>query len=294
MNGRKISLEALEVLDAIERRGSFAAAAESLYRVPSKVTYTVQKLEQDLGVRLFRKEGRRSVLTPAGKLLLEQGRELLEAADRLVENTLQLERGWEPRLRIALDSAVPFEVVAPILGEFCALQPTTDIEIFDEVLGGSWEAITTRRADLAIGAPDEPADRRGLMTAEFQDIEWVFAVAPTHPLASSSQAITAEEQQRHRAVIVRDSSRVGPALSRRVFEKQPRLVVASMQQKIETQVASLGTGFLPRSRITHYLERGDLVELKLVAPVDPTASLLVWREGHQGRALDWFIERLSR
>ena len=50
-----LSLEAFEVLDAIDRRGSFAAAADSLYRVPSAVSYTVQKLEQDLGVVLFKK-----------------------------------------------------------------------------------------------------------------------------------------------------------------------------------------------------------------------------------------------
>ena len=81
-----LSLDALEVLDAIERKGSFAAAANALYRVPSAITYSVQKLEEDLGVVLFRREGRRSILTPAGTVLLEQGRELLAAAERLTEN----------------------------------------------------------------------------------------------------------------------------------------------------------------------------------------------------------------
>ncbi|MDI1230208.1 MAG: LysR family transcriptional regulator [Methylobacter sp.] len=51
-----ITLDALEVLDAIARKGSFAAAANELYRVPSVISYTVQKLEQDLDVVLFRKE----------------------------------------------------------------------------------------------------------------------------------------------------------------------------------------------------------------------------------------------
>ena len=51
-----ITLDALEVLDAIDRKGSFAAAANELFRVPSAISYTVQKLEQDLDVVLFRKE----------------------------------------------------------------------------------------------------------------------------------------------------------------------------------------------------------------------------------------------
>ena len=44
----KLSLEGLQILDAISRRGSFAAAAEELFRVPSTITYAVQKLEEDL------------------------------------------------------------------------------------------------------------------------------------------------------------------------------------------------------------------------------------------------------
>jgi DNA-binding transcriptional LysR family regulator len=66
----KISLDAIETLDAIDRRGSFAAAAEELFRVPSAITYHVQKLEQDMGVALFDRSGHRAELTEAGKELL--------------------------------------------------------------------------------------------------------------------------------------------------------------------------------------------------------------------------------
>ena len=50
----RLTLEGLEVLDAIDRKGSFAAAAAALYRVPSKITYTINKMEDELGVSLFR------------------------------------------------------------------------------------------------------------------------------------------------------------------------------------------------------------------------------------------------
>ena len=65
----KLSLESLEVLDAIARKGSFAAAAESLFRVPSALTYTVRRLEEDLGVSLFNRSGHRAELTEAGVLV---------------------------------------------------------------------------------------------------------------------------------------------------------------------------------------------------------------------------------
>ena len=79
----KLSLEALEVIDAIARKGSFAAAAESLFKVPSALTYTVRKLEEDLGVSLFNRSGHRATLTEAGAELLNEGRNLLNAASEL-------------------------------------------------------------------------------------------------------------------------------------------------------------------------------------------------------------------
>src|SRR5258706_11586381 len=75
----KLSLEALQVLDAIDRKGSFAAAAEELHRVPSAVTYSMRQLESALGVEVFDRGGHRAGLTEAGKALLSQGSELLGA-----------------------------------------------------------------------------------------------------------------------------------------------------------------------------------------------------------------------
>lgn len=72
----KLSFEALEALDAIDRTGTFAEAAELLHRVPSALTYLVQKLESDLGVMLFDRSGRRAKLTHAGRIVVEEGRRL--------------------------------------------------------------------------------------------------------------------------------------------------------------------------------------------------------------------------
>ncbi|HNB90291.1 MAG TPA: LysR family transcriptional regulator, partial [Plasticicumulans sp.] len=70
----RLTLDALAVLDAIARRGSFAAAADELHRVPSAITYTVHKLEQDLDVQVFDRSGHRARLTPVGETLLAEGR----------------------------------------------------------------------------------------------------------------------------------------------------------------------------------------------------------------------------
>ena len=289
----RLTLDALEVLDAIDRKGSFAAAAAALYRVPSAVTYTIHKLEEDLGVILFRKEGRRSVLTSAGKTLLAQGRDLLEAADRLVETTRQVSSGWESCINIAIDSILPFDVVYPALEAFYQLKPDIEINLYEEVLGGTLEAIIAGQADLALGVSELPANTQGLHFRKMMQVEWQFVVSRDHPLTDIDQPLTETDIQAFRAVVVRDSSRQLPPLTRRVYDQQAVLRVATMQQKIDAQVRGLGVGFLPLHLIRKLLNSGDLVALPWAKEIADAPLHLVWKTNNKGKALRWFVDALG-
>src|SRR5438445_7196556 len=99
-----LTLEAILILDTIDRKGSFAAAAAALDRVPSALTYNVRKLEDELDVLLFDRRGHRAKLTPAGLELLQEGRHLLRAAEELEQRVKRTATGWEVELRIVMDN----------------------------------------------------------------------------------------------------------------------------------------------------------------------------------------------
>jgi molybdenum-dependent DNA-binding transcriptional regulator ModE len=108
----RLSLEALQIVDAIDRRGSFSAAGKELHRVPSTISYTVGKLEDDLGVQVFERNGPRVELTRAGRELLKEGRYLLKAAQDLEHRVRRVASGWETELALGIDSmfsAVAFD-----------------------------------------------------------------------------------------------------------------------------------------------------------------------------------------
>jgi DNA-binding transcriptional LysR family regulator len=105
----KITFDLLQILDAIDRHGSFTAAASALHRVPSALSHAVGKLEDELGVTLFERVGRRAVLNEAGRTLLDDGRHLLRAASDLERRVQRIADGWEAELRIALDAIIPSE-----------------------------------------------------------------------------------------------------------------------------------------------------------------------------------------
>ncbi len=289
-----ITLDALEVLDAIDRKGSFAAAANELFRVPSAISYTVQKLEQDLDVVLFRKEGRKSVLTEAGKVLLEQGREILEATERLAIAAKKTHSGWEPVFNIAIDTILDFDFIYPLIARFYEVLPDIEINIYEEVLGGSQEAITGNRADLVIGTGVFPTPNQGIKYQEIRQVEWIFSVAPGHELTQAPLPLSRQLIEQHRFIVIRDSSRNQAPQSHRVFSKRPVLSVPSMSEKINALSAGLGVGFLPAHRIQHLLEQGRLIALPVEGAIPVDNLHIAWKTTNKGKVLRWFIEQLSR
>ena len=291
----KISLDALQVLDAIERHGSFTAAAAALHRVPSALSHAVAKLESDLGLTLFIREGRRATLTPAGRTLLEDGRDLLRAAGELERRVQRIATGWEAELRIALDMILPAERLLPLIGRFHAAEHGTRIRLSYEVLGGSWDALVTGRADLVIGAPGDLPARSGISTRTLKhDARLLFMVAPIHPLAGHDGPIPATELRRHRAVAIADTSRELVARNAGLLEGQDALRVPDMQSKAAAQAAGLGVGHLPRWLAEREAGAGRLVEKPLADPRPPMPLHVAWRTRNAGKALAWFLAELEK
>lgn len=295
------SFDSLQLIDAIARSGSFAAAAAALDRVPSAVTYAVRKLEDELDVLLFDRSGYSARLTPAGEELLREGRHLLLAAEDLVRRVQRVAEGWERELRLALDTAIPFDRLLPLLARFCGVAPT-QVRIATEVLGGSWDALLSGRADLVIGAAYEvpEAGRLGaaLRTLPLGQVEMVFAVAPAHPLAQLPAPIPQAELRRHRQIIVADSSRRMAARSVGLLGAADVLAVPTMEAKLAAQVAGLGVGYLPFPLAQEAIERGDLVVKSTQgarhgAGHSP-ALHAAWRADDRGKALDWWLDELRK
>lgn len=289
----RVTLDALEVLDAIARRGSFAAAAESLHRVPSAITYTIQKLEEDLGVALFDRRGHRAILTEPGRELLREGKRLLSAAHELEGRVKRVATGYEVELRLAVNDVIPFERLVPLIEAFYANACGTRLRLCGEVYGGAWDALAADRADLAIGAPGEGPPGGGYVTRHLGETQWAFMVAPSHPLAAAAEPIPPEEIANYRSIAAADTSRHLPPRTSGLLSGQDVLTVPDMYCKIAFQRAGLGVGFLPLHMTRADVADGRLVIKQVVEAKSSVPLYLAWRTAHKGKALEWWVERLS-
>jgi len=294
-----ITLEALQVLEAIDRRGSFAAAAVELDRVPSAITYTVRRLEESLDVLLFDRRGRRARFTAAGRELLERGRALLAEAAAIEQRVHRVATGWESEVRIAVDSIVPLARVWPLVARFYAECEARDVahtrlRVSQEVLGGAWDALAEGRVDLVLGAPGDPPPGGGYRTRLMAEVPMVFVVAPRHPLANAQEPLSESAILPHRVVVAADSSRRLPPRTVGLLTGQDTLTVPDLQAKLAAQVAGLGCGAMPWYLASDEVAAGRLVVKALDAHRPPSRVQAAWRESRPGKALAWWIDAIAR
>ncbi|MFK5950452.1 MAG: LysR family transcriptional regulator [Methylococcales bacterium] len=289
----KLNLDSLIVLDAIARKKSFSAAAHELHRVPSSITYAIQKLEDSLDVSLFDRQGHRANLTPAGEALLKEGRTLLSMANNLERNVQHIAMGWEAELKIAMDDLVPFTKLLDLCEKFYEFSPTTQLRLSTEVLGGTWDALISCRADLVIGLTGEGPPGGGYSTHPMGDIEFVFVVSPDHPLANKKEPLSNTLIQQYRAVVASDSSRQLAPKTVGLLLGQPTLTVSDLENKITAQKQGLGVGSLPRHMISKELKSGALIVKETEDGGSSNHTLnYAWNTCHKGKALAWFKQQL--
>ncbi|MFC5514058.1 LysR substrate-binding domain-containing protein [Massilia jejuensis] len=288
----KLSLDALLTVDAIARRGSFAAAARELFRVPSTISYTVAKLEDDLGVQLFERFGPRVELTGAGAELLKEGRYLLKAAGDLERRVRRVASGWETEFTLAIDSMLSPGALMDDIAAFCAVADQTRLRLVKEELSGTWEALLDRRADLLVGAAGSGPPGGGYTAEAVGTLSFVFVVAPMHPLASITGSLSKADLAAHRAVAVADSARRLEARTVGLLFGQDTLTVPDMQTKYDFQRAGLGFGFLPAAWVADDVAQGRLVAKDVDEPKPDETLYLGWRTGEEGAALAWWRARL--
>jgi DNA-binding transcriptional LysR family regulator len=289
-----ISIEVLETLDAIDRRGSFAKAAEELNKATSAISYAVQKLEEQLDIALFQRMGRRSVLTPAGRLILAEGRDILQTTRRLADKAKEIATGWEPRISIGLESLYSFPDFFNVINEFLKIFPTIEIDISECVLNGGWEALEQGRVDLLVGPPGPVPSQKGYRSVAIGRVELVPVIAAKHALASHAlakkQNIDSVMGQLRR-IVIHDTSFNGILRSEGLSSDGQMFYVQNMDQKIQAILAGIGIGNLPKHRIQGYLDKGVLLPLD-IKQQDNAESFLAWKISNKGKGLRALTETL--
>jgi DNA-binding transcriptional LysR family regulator len=175
-----MDINQLEVLVTVAREKSFSRAAEALERTQPAVSQAISRLEQDLGEKLFDRSSKDGTLTPAGEVLVDYARQMLNlrrSAESAIRELADLHRG---KVSISANEHTVFYLL-PLIAEFRKRYPLVRIEVKRGVASRIPNEITSREVELGI-LSFKPGDTAVKSVAVKTD-ELVLICAPGHPLS---------------------------------------------------------------------------------------------------------------
>lgn len=163
-----LDLDTLRTLAVAQDLGGLAQAAARLGRTPSAISLQMKRLQDHLGVPIFRKRGRGLTLTEAGEVALKYARRILAMHDELLD-TMQ---GANLAGHIRIGCPQDFSSILPaVLSQFRSLYPRMQVELFIEGNAALADRIEKGQIDLAVIIGHE--DRARAQTLGQLDLVWV-------------------------------------------------------------------------------------------------------------------------
>ncbi len=266
MNQPRISLEQWRSVLAVVDAGGYAQAAATLHKSQSAVTYSVQKVEALLGVKVFEIVGRKAHLTAAGEVLYRRAKALLDEAGALEGAAGSLAAGWESELRLAVEIIFPTWLLLRCFARFGEEHPGIRIELYESVLSGTEEALTRRTVELAICSRVPP----GFFGDSLMRLRFIAAAHPAHPLHALGRELTIQDLRHHRHLLIRDTGsqrRTGSNIAEQSW------TVSHKATSIHAAVMGLGFAWFPEETVRGELDRGELKALPMREGGDRWADL---------------------
>jgi LysR family transcriptional regulator for metE and metH len=170
----------LEIVRAVAQHGSLTAAAEKLHLTQSALSHTVRKLEDQLGLAIWHREGRSLRPTQAGEYLLAVANRLLPQLAHTEERLEQFAQGERGSLRIGMECHPCYQWLLKVVSPYLAQWPDVDVDVKQKFQFGGIGALFVYEIDMLV-TPD-PLYKPGLTFEPVFDYEQVLVVGPQHPL----------------------------------------------------------------------------------------------------------------
>lgn len=270
-----MDLSDLRIFSAVVEEGGITRAAERLHRVQSNVTTRIRQLEEDVGVPLFIREGKRLHLSPAGQVLLDYAGRLL----KLAEEARSAVQDPRPRglFRLgAMDSTAAVRLPGPV-GEYHRMYPDVEFELRTGNPSSLSKAILAGEIDAALVTLP-------IADAQFEKV-LVFEEEPVIVSAAGTPAIGKGKKEYFPRTIIAfehgcpHRKRLEDWYARHDQMPERTIEMGSYHAMLGCVAAGMGVALLPRSVLTTFPESKRLRVHRLPPGQNSLETYLIWRKG---------------
>ncbi len=176
-----MTLSQLEYIVAVDTYRHFATAADNCHVTQPTLSMQIQKLEDELGIRVFDRSKQPVVPTGVGEAVLAQAREVLRAARRIPEIVSESKNDFQGDLKIGVIPTLAPYLLPYFIGEFVTKYPAVSVQIQELVTEQIVERL--RKGLLDVGLVVTPLDENGITEIPLFREPFVVYAADTHPLS---------------------------------------------------------------------------------------------------------------
>ena len=262
-----MNLDYLRTYLEVVKLGSFSEVAKKLGISQPAVTFQIQKLERDLGMRLLDRSQKAITMTEAGRCLLLFAESVEGERERLRHDIDRLRKEVAGNLIIA-SSTIPGEFLLPsLLAEFKALHPATraqvgisdSLTVINSVRGGAYE----------VGFCGMAPEEQDLESFKVAEDEIVLIVFPEHPFAGRGE-VSFAELEGEPIIFREETSGTQRSLEAFLFKAGldirkwvPNLVISTTQAVVSAVEARAGIAFVSNLAIKKSLALGLVRQITL-------------------------------
>jgi len=292
-----IELRELRYFIAVAEELNFTRAAARLGMAQPPLSAAIGKLERKLGVRLLERTSRRVTLTPAGAVLLEQGRIAVEGVGAAIQRARR--KGTQAgRLTVAVKPGTSTDLLKKIMHAYAQDPRMPQVHLLFGHPGGPAAAVRGGAADVAILRA--PFDRRGLDT-ELLLTEPRVAVLPAgHPLAARAELRRADlagqpmprwvgqaDPAAHAYWTGADTPGPAPAEHDQHVATAPGPEINDISQLLDAVTLGNAVAYVPIS-VAGQHRAADLVFVP-VSDLSPSEVMAAWPDTSRSRAVAGFV-----
>lgn len=254
----RVTLEQWRVFHAIIEQGGYSQAATYLHRSQSAISYSMSKLQEQLGIALLKIEGRKALLTEQGQILLQRSGKLLSDAGDIENFAQHLSQGREAEIKLVVDATFPNDLLMNALAQFSKQSQGTRVQLQEVILSGATDALINEKADIVIGV-EPPAH---LLADPLIEIELIAVARPDHPLLQLDREITSSDLAQHTHVVIKDSGQ-REKMDVGWLSSQDQWTVSSIDSALTAIEHGLGYGWIPGNRLVEAFGNGSLKAMPL-------------------------------
>jgi LysR family transcriptional activator of the allD operon len=280
----RFDAEALRTFFIVAELRSFSEAAEVLHKTTPAVSYRIKTLENSLNTQLFVRTTRTVTLTPSGAVLFAKASRIFEWMETLPQELKQADDGVESRFVLVISYLLyEADAIAALVAHLTERFPHVPLRVRQAVYMGVWDELRSQDGQVAIGVPGFDTIDHEFSTAPLGVVNWVFVVAPEHPLATAPFPLGNETLRRFPAVNIEDTAL---RLAKRTAWRLPgqsEIIVPDLEAKIACHVKGVGGGFVPEAKVRQLLQRRKLIKCPVVVGRQPSPLALAWRRESVGK-----------